>query len=77
MVSGGAGFVGSHVVDRLAADGAEAVVCDNFTTGSRRNLAPHQSNPRVRIAEADILDLPRLTAEMRGCDSVRFLVQQP
>lgn len=70
MVTGGAGFIGSHVVDRLVADGTEVVVYDNFTTGSRRNLAPHEGDPRVRIIEADVLDLPRLTAEMRGCDSV-------
>jgi UDP-glucose 4-epimerase len=69
LVTGGAGFIGSHVVDRLLADGAEVVVYDNFTTGSLRNLAAHVGDPRMRIVEADVLDLPRLTAEMRGCDS--------
>ena len=70
LVTGGAGFIGSHVVDRLLADGAEVIVYDNFTTGSPRNLASHVGDPRMRIVEADVLDLPRLSAEMRGCDSV-------
>jgi UDP-glucose 4-epimerase len=70
MVTGGAGFIGSHVVDRLVSGGADVIVYDNFSTGSRRNLAQHEGDSRVRIVEADILDLPRLAAEMRGCDTV-------
>jgi UDP-glucose 4-epimerase len=70
LVTGGAGFIGSHMVDRLVTGGAEVVVYDNFTTGSRQNLASHDGNPRMRVVEADVLDLPRLTAEMRGVDTV-------
>ena len=70
LVTGGAGFIGSHVVDRLAADGAEVVVYDNFTTGSRRNLAAAAGRPGIRVVEADVLDLPRLTAALDGVDTV-------
>ena len=70
LVTGGAGFIGSHLVDRLLADGAEVVVYDNLSTGHRSNLAAHAANPRLRLVEADVLDLPRLTAEMAGRDTV-------
>jgi UDP-glucose 4-epimerase len=51
LVTGGAGFIGSHVVDRLLADGARLVVLDDFSNGSAENL------PReVRVLRADIAD---------------------
>ena len=52
VVTGGAGFVGSHVVDRLAAAGAEVVVLDNLRTGRRANLA-HLLDARSRTGTAD------------------------
>jgi len=70
LVTGGAGFIGSHVVDRLAAGGSEVVVYDNYTTGRRGNLAGLAGHPAVRVVEADVLDLPRLTAAMAGADTV-------
>lgn len=70
LVTGGAGFIGSHIVDRLLAGGAEVVVYDNLSTGNRLNLAHQTANPRLRLVQADVLDLPRLTAEMAGADSV-------
>jgi UDP-glucose 4-epimerase len=51
LVTGGAGFIGSHVVDRYCRAGHEVVVLDNFVTGDRRNL-----NPKARLAELDIRD---------------------
>jgi nucleoside-diphosphate-sugar epimerase len=42
LVTGGAGFVGSHLVDRYVADGHQAVVIDALTTGRRENLAHHE-----------------------------------
>ena len=70
LVTGGAGFIGSHVVDRLLAGGAEVVVYDNLSTGSRGNLADQAKNKKLTIVEADVLDLARLTTAMQGVDGV-------
>ena len=70
LVTGGAGFIGSHVVDHLLAGGADVVVYDNLTTGSRGNLADHELQPKLRLVQADVLDLPRLCGAMEGVDTV-------
>lgn len=54
LVTGGAGFIGSHVVDAFVADGHEVVILDNLSTGSLDNV-----NPRARLVEMDITD-PRI-----------------
>ncbi|RCK81757.1 MAG: dTDP-glucose 4,6-dehydratase [Candidatus Ozemobacter sibiricus] len=54
VVSGGAGFIGSHLTDRLLAEGHRVVVIDNFITGSRNNLSQHEGNDRLVIIEHDI-----------------------
>jgi UDP-glucose 4-epimerase len=70
LVTGGAGFIGSHVVDHLLANGAEVVVYDNLTTGSRDNLQHQSSHPQLRLEHADVLDLPRVCTAMEGVDTV-------
>ena len=56
IVTGGAGFIGSHLVDRLIADGYEVSVIDNFTCGSMSNLKHHQGNPNLKVYPTDIRD---------------------
>lgn len=56
LVTGGAGFIGSHLVDRLLADGHSAVVIDNFSSGHPKNLAHHHGNERLRMCQIDISD---------------------
>lgn len=69
LVTGGAGFVGSHVVDQLLAAGAaEVVVLDNLLRGSRRNLAAALPSGRVRFVEGDIRDRPLLEKLFPGID---------
>jgi UDP-glucuronate decarboxylase len=54
LVTGGAGFVGSHLCDRLIASGADVLCVDNFYTGSRRNLEPLLSHPRFELIRHDV-----------------------
>ncbi len=70
LVTGGAGFIGSHVVDHLVAGGTQVVVYDNLSTGNRANLAQHAGRPGLELVAADVLDLPRLREAMAGCDTV-------
>jgi len=55
LVTGGAGFIGSHIVDRLTLEGVEVGVLDNFSTGDARNLAK-TSHPKVTVHDQDIRD---------------------
>jgi len=54
LISGAAGFIGSHLCDRLVADGHSVVALDNLITGSRRNLAHLESHSRFRFVEYDV-----------------------
>jgi UDP-glucose 4-epimerase len=73
FVSGGAGFIGSHIVDRLARAGANVTIYDNFSTGQEQFISHHADNPKVRIVRADVLDGERLKKEMEDCDFVFHL----
>ena len=54
LVTGGAGFVGSHLCDRLLDSGAEVLCVDNYYTGSRLNVAQNLSNPRFELLRHDV-----------------------
>ncbi len=73
LVTGGAGFIGSHVVDELVRRNAEIVVYDNLSTGFARHLEGHLSRGRARLVHADILDHHALRKEMEGAEQVFHL----
>ena len=79
FISGGAGFIGGHLVDRLLtrAEAAAVVVYDNFSSGQQWHLAPHRADKRLRVIEGNINELPRLTEAMAGCDVVFHLAANP
>lgn len=56
VITGGAGFIGSHLVERYLGDGAEVVAVDNFCTGAAANLAAIDGDPRFRFVRADVSD---------------------
>lgn len=73
FVTGGAGFIGSNLVDRLVARGDEVFVYDNFSTGFESFLAEARTSNRLQIFRGDILDLQQLSSAMKGCDVVFHL----
>ena len=70
LVTGGAGFIGSHLVDRLLADGHDVLVLDNFSTGRPENLEHQKTNPSLRVIEADIADTAHIERYFEGIDWV-------
>ncbi|CAM0881088.1 unnamed protein product [Alopecurus aequalis] len=56
LVTGGAGFVGSHLVDRLMERGDNVIVVDNFFTGRKGNVAHHLANPRFEVIRHDVVE---------------------
>ena len=54
MVTGGAGFIGSHLCERLLESGREVLCVDNFYTGTKRNIAQLQGNPHFEVMRHDI-----------------------
>jgi UDP-glucose 4-epimerase len=73
LVTGGAGFIGSHLAERLLADGATVVALDDLSTGQRRNVAHLLDHPRFQFVEGSVLDA-RLVAELAApCEAVYHL----
>ncbi|HVK60283.1 MAG TPA: NAD-dependent epimerase/dehydratase family protein [Bdellovibrionales bacterium] len=70
FVTGGAGFIGSHLCRRFLQDGHDVVAFDNLILGRREFLKEFESNPHFRFVEADLVDLARVKQEMKGCDLV-------
>ena len=68
LVTGGAGFIGSHVVDRLLADGHDVTAFDDFSSGQEQFLERAVAAPRFRLTRGTILDRQALTAAMSGAD---------
>jgi nucleoside-diphosphate-sugar epimerase len=69
LVTGGAGFIGSHIVDRLLEEGYHVTVFDNLTTGSLKNI-PHFSNKNFTFIKGDIRDLDALKLALQDVDAV-------
>jgi UDP-glucose 4-epimerase len=72
-ITGGAGFIGSNLAQRLRADGVEVAIVDDFRTGRREFVAELISDPAVALFEGDVLDQPLLERAMHGCDWVFHL----
>lgn len=86
LVFGGAGFIGSHLVERLLHDGAAVTVYDNLKTGRTANLAAVAKHPRLKFIEADVRNEKKVRSVIPGheiifhfCDDsdIRFAAEHP
>lgn len=86
LVTGGAGFIGSHLVDLLIEEGHQITVFDDFSTGSKSNLSQHSNSKQLEVIEGSILDPYSLKDAAKGVDRIIHLaaavgvfniVQQP
>lgn len=73
LVTGGCGFIGSHTVDRLLAEGHQVVVVDNVSTGRVENLAHQRNNPNLQVHIADISRFEDIEQYFEGVDWVFHL----
>jgi len=71
LITGGAGFIGSHLTDALLAKGYSVRVLDNLSTGKRTNLP--MSHPKLQLIEGDVADAALVARAMEGCAAVAHL----
>ncbi|HOV67115.1 MAG TPA: GDP-mannose 4,6-dehydratase, partial [Methanoregulaceae archaeon] len=76
VVTGGAGFIGSHLVDALVARGDGVLVIDNLSSGERRNLHAHLESGAVELLVADLLD-DGWQDRLAGADRVYHVAADP
>lgn len=62
LVTGGAGFIGSHLVDRLLAEGFEVTVLDDFSAGRLENVSHHEDVKKFHLVRGDVRDVARAKA---------------
>jgi len=70
LVTGGAGFIGSHLVDRLLTEGFDVTVIDNLSTGQRGNIAHHKDGKDFHFIEGDIRDTALIKKVVTNVDAV-------
>jgi len=70
LVTGGAGFIGSNLVERLLSQNNEVVCLDNFATGKRENIEPFLKDPSFKLIEGDIRDLDTCREAVKGVSIV-------
>ncbi|HVY70195.1 MAG TPA: NAD-dependent epimerase/dehydratase family protein [Verrucomicrobiae bacterium] len=73
IVTGGAGFIGSHLVERLLTDGREVVVIDDCSTGRLENLASVASHPRLRVIQTKVSECGELEELTKGAEAIYHL----
>jgi nucleoside-diphosphate-sugar epimerase len=86
LITGGAGFIGSHLAERLIADGRHVDILDNLSTGSLENLTRVLNHERLEFIEGSVLDRPLIDRLVQGADlvvhlaaavGVRYILDQP
>ncbi|MFA5366018.1 MAG: SDR family oxidoreductase [Candidatus Bathyarchaeia archaeon] len=70
LVTGGAGFIGSHIVDRLISEDTKVRVLDNLSTGEKKNIIQHITKKKCQFIEGDIQDFETVKKATKGVDAV-------
>src|SRR5699024_10536754 len=73
LITGGAGFIGSNLVEHFLNKDYQVVVLDNFATGHTHNISSHFENPKFTLIEGDIRDMATC---VKACDSVDYILHQ-
>jgi len=73
LVSGGAGFIGSHLVDRLMGKGFDVVVLDDLSSSRRENLSVHLGKSNFCLVEGDVRDEADVEKALEGVDYIFYL----
>ncbi len=77
IVTGGAGFIGSHMVDRLLSEGNQVTVIDNLSSGRMEVLEHNIGNPDFKFTRLDLLELEKLKKTIAGADIIFHLAANP
>jgi len=77
LVTGGAGFIGSHLVDRLLADGWTVNVIDNLSSGRIKNILQAEKSKGFNFFEGDLCEQDQIPGAIRGCDCVFHMAADP
>jgi len=73
LITGGAGFIGSHLAERLLGDGDDVVVVDNLSTGSLKNIEIFRTHPNFEFVEGDICNVGLVESLAEGCEVIFHL----
>ena len=68
LITGGAGFIGSHLCDALIAEGKEVTILDNLSTGSKKNIS--HLGGKINVTQGDIRDQKLVESLVENCDLV-------
>ena len=77
FVTGGAGFIGSHLVDRLINNGNSVTVFDNLSSGEKEFLSKHMNNEKFSFTQADLMNLEDVKKHIKGHDVIFHLAANP
>ncbi len=70
FITGGSGFIGSHIADRVIQEGDQVVVYDNFSSGRKLFIKHHFGNPKFKLINGDLKNIKLLEKSIRGCDFI-------
>ena len=77
LVTGGAGFIGSHLVDRLVLEGWSVRIVDNFSSGRMENVEHHRGNRKVEILRGDLKNFKEAKKAVKDVDAVFHYATNP